>query len=95
MRNYPKNRKCPKGTLKAELLEKHDINEIFKIWYLHGIYKAARLLETSYNVIYYLARRNSWKRPLPQHLLIGYQRGNWQNLRTNFINPNQTKNNVN
>ena len=92
--NYPKNRKCPDNTLKAELLKRREINEIFRIWYMSGMYKAAEILETSPMVIHYLAIKNSWVRPLPPHLLKAYNQGTWTNLRTNFINSNQTNNNV-
>ena len=83
--NYPKNRKIRTDTVKAELLSRHNLSEIYQTWYDNGLYKSADLLETLPSTIYYLARKNGWTRPLPQHLLKAHKGGNWANMRTNFL----------
>ena len=91
--NYPKNRKLPDNTLKADLLKRHDLDEIQKVWYDQGMYKTADLLDTSPSIIHYLAVLNSWKRPLPVHLVKAYRDKTWTNLKTNFIPENSNQNN--
>jgi hypothetical protein len=90
--NYPKNRKLPDNTAKADLLRRHSLDEIFQIWYKKGIYQTADVLEASPNVIHYIAIRNQWKRPLPRHLMLANKNGNWNNMKTNFIPDNSNHN---
>ncbi len=84
MRNYPKNRRLPENTLKADLLKRYSLDEIYSIWYHHGMYKGSLKINVSPHVLYYIAKINLWKRPLPKHLQIAMSRGNWTNLITNF-----------
>jgi hypothetical protein len=92
MKNYPKRRKCPENSLKAELIRKHGLEAIQQTWYEHGMYKAARILETSPQVVRHIVLCNGWTRPLPPHLQIAMKRGNWKTLITNF---KPIKNNAN
>ena len=95
--NYPKNRKVPENTAKADLLRRHGLDEIFKIWFAMGIYKSSEVLDASPNVIHYIAIRNKWKRPLPEHLVKAFREGNWNIMKTNYIpnNSSQNKTHVN
>ena len=94
--NYPKNRRLCQDTMTAELLRTVPLDEIFRIWFEHGLYKSAKTLNTSPGVLHYICKRNNWKRPLPPHLIKAYNDGNWKNLKTNFIETlNQTNDNAN
>jgi len=84
MKDYPKTRKCLENSMKAELIRTHGLETIQKIWYEHGMYKAALLLDTSPQVVRHIVLCNGWKRPLPPHLQIAMKRGNWKTLVTNF-----------
>ena len=79
-----------------DLLKRHDLEEVQKLHYKYGIYKAAKLLKTDPSIIRYLAIREGWKRPLPIHLHVPYLEGRWTSLKTNFIpdnlKPNKNKN---
>ena len=73
-----------------ELLQRHTLEEVQRSHYQHGIYKAAKILETEPSIIRYLALREQWKRPLPSHLHAAYLEGRWTSLKTNFA-PNNIK----
>jgi hypothetical protein len=92
MKKYPRTRKCPENSDKAQLIRTHGLEYLKTVWVENGMYKAAQILETSPSVIRYIALVNGWKRPLPKHLEIAFKRGNWNNLVTNF---KPTKNNDN
>lgn len=84
-------------TKTAEVLAKHSLEEVRKAHFEYGIYKAAKLLETDPSIVRYLALREGWKRPLPNHLHAPYFRGEWTNLKTNYvpdnIKPNKSNDN--
>jgi hypothetical protein len=82
---YPKNRKLPDNTAKADLIRRHSLDEIFQIWYKKGIYQTAEQLDASPNVVHYIAVRNGWKRPLPEHLRRARTLNRWNNMKTNFL----------
>jgi hypothetical protein len=90
MKDYPKIRKCPENSDKAQLIRKHGLDYLKTIWVENGMYKSAEILKTSPSVIRYIALINAWKRPLPKHLEIAFNRGNWKTLITN-IKPESKK----
>ncbi len=82
---YPKNRKIRTDTLKADLLRRHSLEHIRDIWTKHGMYEAGKILRGAPDTIRYVAICNNFKRPLPEHLVIAHQRGNWSNFTTNYM----------
>ncbi len=89
---YPKNRKIRTDTLVYDLLSRHSLEEIKDTWIKFGMYRAGQELQICGYVVRYLALKNNWLRPLPEHLIKAYKNGNWKNLTTNYIpetNSNQ------
>lgn len=91
-RNYPKNRKLPEHSEKAVLLKRYSLEEIEKTFVELGMYKTAEKMEVNPGVIHYMAIRNGWKRPLPDHLITAMNRGNWNTIVTNIKPTNNHAN---
>jgi hypothetical protein len=87
--NYPKARKLPENSMKAELLKRKELHQIFKIWFSRGMYKAANFFDVSPGCIHYIAILNKWKREMPSHLVKAYKAGNWPSVKTHYL-PQQS-----
>ena len=81
-----------RNTQTAELLDRFPLNEIFAIWFRHGLYKASEILDCNTSVLHYVVRLHNWKRPLPPHLVKAYKKGRWNSLKTNYYPNNQETN---
>lgn len=86
-RNYPKNRKSyiPTDSQKYQLLQKHPLEEIQRVWVEKGMYGAGEYFDVSPKVISYLVELNGWKRPLPEHLVKAVRNGCWKIRKHHYL----------
>ena len=90
-RNYPKYRK-PRlltNTQTYRIQNGPEWNTIKDHFIENGIYKTGEQFDISPGILRYVMKKQGIRRPLPLHLEIAYQRGNWPvtgaDLVTNYV----------
>ena len=85
--NYPKTRKkyIPTNSQKYQLLQKHSLDEVEIEWQNAGMYVAGAKFNVSPKVIYDIAIKNGFKRPLPSHLKTAVKRECWKTGKCHFM----------
>ena len=90
-RYYPKNRKPRKltNTQTYRIQNGPEWNTIKGYFIENGIYKTGERFDISPGILRYVMKKQGIRRPLPLHLEIAYQAGNWPppgaSMVTNYI----------
>ena len=78
-RKYPKNRKqrILTNTQTYRMQNGPEWDMIKECFIDNGIYKTSQRFDISPGILSYVMKKQGIRRPLPLHLEIAYQRGNW------------------